>query len=114
MPTADIFGTIEPPAGVTAYGAGDTIGILSFIATLIDVATVVAGIWVFINFILAGYTYITSSGDTGAHGKVRDRITMSIIGLVIIVSAYLIAALIGIIFFNNAEYFLNPTIQAPT
>ncbi len=114
MPGSDIFGTVEPPAGVAGYDAGAEIGLLSFIATLIDVATVVAGIWVFINIVLAGYTYITSSGDTGAHGKVRDRITMSVMGLVIIAFAYLFAAVIGLIFFGNADYFLNPTIQGPT
>ena len=113
---SNIFGRVSPPAGVAGYnaGSGGQIGLLFFISNLIRVATVVAGIWVLINFILAGYEYITSQGDTGAHNKVKDRVTMSIIGLVIIVSAYVIAALIGLIIFGDASYFLNPTIKGPT
>jgi len=114
----DIFGEIKAPVGVEEYNTGSGavagFGALVFFSNMIKVATVGAGIFVMVNFIMAGYIYITSAGDTGAHKKVSDKITMSIIGLVLIVSAYTIAGLIGLILFGDASYILSPTVQGPT
>jgi hypothetical protein len=111
-----VFGTIEPPAGVAAYDqqAGGEIGLVVFISTLLRVATVIAGVWVLFQFFLAGYQYITANGDTSAHTKVKDRLTMCIVGLAIIAGAYLAAGVIGLIFFGDATFILNPTIESPT
>lgn len=114
---ADIFGEVTPPAGVgqfdQAAGGGDAIGLLVFISSGIRLFTIVAGLFVMLNFFLAGYEYITA-GDSKAHQKVRERLTTSIIGLVIIVSAYTVIGLIGLIFFGNAGYIINPVITGPT
>ena len=112
----DIFGTIEPPPGVNSYIGESTLrgaGLILFVSNLIKVFTIVMGVWILINFLIAGYTYITSQGDTSAHGKVRDRLTMSVIGLVIIVSSYTISAVIGLVFFGDAGFILSPTISGP-
>lgn len=114
---AEIVGTIEKPAGLAAFdldaGGADSIGLLVFISNLLKIGTVIAGIWVLFNVVMAGWMYITSSGDSNVHGKVRDQITNSVLGLIVIVSSYTIAALIGLIFFGRADYFLNPTIPTP-
>lgn len=113
----DFVGVIEKPEGLAAFdtqaGGGESIGLLIFISNLIKVGTVVAGIWVLFNIIFAGWMYITSSGDSAVHGKVKDQITNSIIGLIVIVAAYTIVALIGLLLFGRADYFLNPTIPTP-
>lgn len=113
----DIFGRLSPPPGVAEYnraaGGGDAIGIIVFFSNIIRIATIVAGVWILFNFILAGYDYVTSSGDTGAHKRVVDRITMSVIGLVIIVLAYTITAVISALFFGDAGFILNPQICGP-
>lgn len=111
---ADIFGKISAPAGVDKYNAKagvGGIGLILFVSNLIRLTTVVAGIWVFINFIMAGWIYITSSGDASAHAKVSSKMTMSIMGLMIIVGAYTIAALLGLIIFGDASYILNPKLK---
>lgn len=112
------FGTIDEPPGVRQYNdlaraSGGEIGLLIFMNRLITVVTVVAGIWVLFNIVLAGFNYVTSSGDTGAHKKARDNITMSILGLVFIVASYTIMAIVGLLLFNDPAYFLNPTITGP-
>lgn len=114
--TNNVFGNVDAPQGVQLFNvrSDSGIGLIPFISNLIKLATIVAGIWVMINIILAGYTYITSSGDTAAHGKVKDKITMSIIGLIIIVAAYTITAIIGLLFFGDAGYILSPNISGPT
>lgn len=108
-----IFGTINAPAGVSEYNdqSGSDIGIILFASNVLKATTVIAGIWVMINFILAGWTYITSNGDSGAHAKVSSQLTMSVIGLLLIVGAYTIAALLGLIIFGDAGYILNPTFE---
>lgn len=115
LPTDEsILGTVSPPPGVAAYNAqaGGGIGILLFISTLIRVGTVVAGLWVLFNFITAGFDYITS-GDGKAHQKVKDKLTTSVIGLVIIVAAHVVIAILGLILFGDAAFFLNPKICGP-
>ncbi len=111
-----VFGSVEAPAGVALYdsNSGGDIGLILFASNLIKIATIVAGIWVLLNFIMAGYTYITSNGDTGAHKKVLEQISMSVIGLVLIVAAYTIAAILGLLIFGRADYILNPQICGPT
>lgn len=104
------FGSIDKPPGVAKFDTGEDggIGVLNFFSALLQVATVIAGLYVLLNFILAGYEYITSQGDTGAHAKVRQNITNSVIGLVIIAISYMLVALLGLILFGSADYFLNP------
>jgi hypothetical protein len=106
------FGNIEKPPGISNFESGveGEIGVLNFFSVLLQVATVVAGLYVLLNFILAGYEYITSQGDTGAHAKVRQNVTNSVIGLIIIAISYTVVAVLGLLLFGSAEYFLNPQI----
>jgi len=112
---ADVFGKITAPTGVDAYNAKATggIGILLFLSNVIKVLTIVAGIWVLFNFLMAGYTYITAQGDASAANKVKDQLTNSIIGLAIIVGAYKIIAIVSFFLFGDAGFILNPTIPGP-
>jgi hypothetical protein len=107
------FGKIDKPPGVSKFdsGADGEIGVLNFFSALLQLATVIAGLYVLFNFILAGYEYITSQGDTGAHAKVRQNITNSVIGLIIIAVSYTLVAILGLILFGSASYFLNPNLQ---
>jgi hypothetical protein len=115
------FGTIDAPPGVenfnnqakTQSGGTVNIGIIIFVSNMIKLATILAGILVFFNFILAGFTYITSPGDSSAQNKMRDQITYSVLGLVLIVAAYTIIAVLSLIIFGRADYILNPEIVGP-
>lgn len=108
-----VFGQVKEPPGVAAFNSGGNIGIIAFASVLIRTATIVAGVWVMINFILAGYTYITSQGDTGAHKKVQEKLTNSVLGLVLIVGSYTLTALISWLLFGDPGFILSPTIQSP-
>lgn len=111
-----IFGTIEKPAPIQALdtSSGGQIGLLLFFSNLFQLLTVIAGLWVLLNIVLAGFEYISSQGDSGAHAKVREKVTNSVLGIVLIVSAYTIVAIIGLLFFGEANYFLQPTLITPT
>ena len=88
------------------------IGIIVFISNVIKLLAVVAGLMVMFNFIIAGFTYITAGEDPGKIEKIGSKLTMSVVGLAIIVASYTIAALIGLLLFKDPTYIINP--QIPT
>lgn len=116
----DVFGTIQAPAAVAKYNAaaksvtGSDIGLVLFVSNMIRIATIIAGVWVMVNFILAGWTYIISTGDSKAHSDASSKMTFSLVGLAIIVGSYTLAALIGLVFFGDATYILNPKLTGVT
>lgn len=110
------IGTIDTPPGVDLYeqaaqAEGAEIGIIYFMSNMIKLFTVVAGIWVILNGILAGYYFVQSSGDASAVEKARNQITQSAIGLSMIVLAYTFTGLVGLLFFGDAGIFLNPRLN---
>lgn len=111
-----IFGTIEAPQGVAEYNqaAGGGIGLLIFMSRIVQFIFVIGGIIVVYNFISAGFVYLTSEGDAKAHEKVKNQVTYSVIGLVMLVLSFGFASLLGALFFGSPTFFLNPTIQGPT
>jgi hypothetical protein len=110
------IGKIAIPQGVEKYQAaaadtGATIGIMLFISTLVKFAMIVAGIWAMLNIFLAAYQFFNNKGDAGLYQKVSQQISNTVMGLVLIMSLYLIVAVIGLIFFGDANYILNPTLD---
>lgn len=115
-----VFGPIDAPAGVAELNADageDGIGILIFVSNMIKLVSIVAGIWVMFNFVTAGFTYITSAGDSGAYAKIGEKLSLSVSGLLLIVASYTLAGIVGLIIFGNATYIISPeiptAIQAP-
>lgn len=111
----DIIGPIEFPFRVFSNSYADLQGggLITFISNIIRLAVVAAGIFAFLNLILAGFEYISSAGDTKKTAQALARINMSLIGLVIIVASFAVAAIIGLILFGDAGAILNPRIYGP-
>lgn len=114
------FGTIENPLSQNPQGYGDILGeggaaggLTGFISNMLKVVAVGAGLFAFINLILAGFIYISSGSDPKKTAEAMNKITMSLIGLVIIIASYAIAALIGLIMFGDPTAILRPTIYGP-
>ncbi len=57
----------------------------------------IAGIIMFVMFVIAGFQLVTSGGDAKKVGAAKSRITASIIGFVLLFSAYFVSRLIGYI-----------------
>lgn len=108
---ASPFGSITNP--VTHYSDLEGGGLINFISNIIKFVSIAAGLFAFLNFIIAGFMYITAGGDSKKTSEAWAKIYMSLIGLVIIVSSYVIAALIGLIFFGDATAILSPQIYGP-
>ena len=105
-----LFGTINTPQGIEQINrqSGGDIGIIFFLSNMITLITIVGGLWILVNIVMAAFIYFTGQGKPDSHTKVRDKFTMSGIGLLLMIGSYLVAALIGLIFYGNANFILEP------
>lgn len=110
---ANPFGTVSPPPGVGAHGAGPE-GLISLISTMLKLLVVLGGIWALINIIFAGYGFISAGGDPKAIEKAWAKIWQSMVGLLFIAGAFVIAAVIGQLIFGDPSVILNPKVYGPS
>ncbi len=61
----------------------------------------IGGLAVIIMFLWGAIEWITAGGDSSKVGKARDKITQSIIGLVVLVGSFVIISYIGQVFFGG-------------
>ena len=73
----------------------------------------VAGLFAFINLILAGFQFMGAGGDSKAIEKAFGKIWQSLLGLVIVVGSFALAALFGYLLFGDAGFILNPKFYGP-
>lgn len=108
----EITGKLIAPPGVEQYiqKSSDDIALIFFLSNMIRVFTIVAGVFVVFNVILAAFFFLNSSGDASAYEKARIQVTQSIIGLLIIIMSYTLTGIVGLVFFGDAAIFLNPKI----
>lgn len=62
----------------------------SYINYIFNLSLLIAGLVVFASLLYGGLKYLTSAGSPSAMGDAKDRIFSSLLGLVIILSSYLI------------------------
>lgn len=110
----DPFGTLNPPvnnmSNTPIDANGQLTGIMPFLNSILRLLFIAAGIWVFFNLVWAGFMFINAGGDAEAVAKAWSKIYMSILGLVIIVTSFLVAVIIGMLMFGNPMAILNPSI----
>lgn len=84
------------PTVVEAGTPGDSgVKIADLISNVFGFLTIVAGLAFLIYFSMGGLTWITAGGDKGKIDEAKSRMTGGAIGMVIIVSAYAIAWIVG-------------------
>ena len=109
-----IFGDILPPPAIQKYqqlGNGQAgSGLIVFMSNLFKRAGAIGGIYLVFQLIIAGYAYLSANGDPKNTEKAWNQIWQSLLGMVIIASAFIIAGVIGRITGINI---LNPTIYGP-
>jgi hypothetical protein len=105
----DFFGKITPPPG-TPNVADPQTGLVRMINVGMSGLMTVAALYTLLNLVLAGFNYVTSSGDSKKTAEANQRITYSVVGLAIIVVTPLIAAVLGVVAFGRWDAILNPQI----
>ena len=106
------FGSISNPLSSFSNSCGDvqtTTGLTMFISNLIKTITIVAGLAAFLMLIISGVEYITAEGNPEKTAKAWKRIYLSLVGLLIILAATAVAAIVGRLFFGDWGAILSPT-----
>lgn len=107
----DPIGKISPPVNISPAIdplTGELTGIISFTNTLLRLAFIVGGLWSFLNIVLAGFGFLSAGGDDKKIAKSWAQMWQSLIGILFIVSSFVLAAIIGIVLFKDPSAILNP------
>ena len=62
---------------------------------IVGFLTIIAALWFLIQFIIAGFNWINAGVDKGRAQEAREKITNAVVGLLVVVSAWVIVAIIG-------------------
>jgi len=111
----DFFGTFAPPPGIAEY-EGTTQGvsaITTLLSNILRLTIFAAGLYTLINLIVSGIQYIGSSGNPELLKQASSRIWLSLLGMIIIAAAIILAAVIGKIFFGDYNAIIRPLIPNP-
>jgi hypothetical protein len=111
LAAAPIVGTIDNPLLAPSYG--DITGLGLFISNILRLFFVVAGILALFNFMISGFQYMSSAGDPKALQQAWNRISLSLVGLVIMVGSFVLAAIFGQLIFGDPTFMLSPVIYGP-
>jgi len=101
-------------AALDTYPGTDVVMISSLqtlFTNVVGVIIALAGVALFIMFVVAGFSFLFSGGDPKKLEQARGTLTNAIIGLVVIVAAYLILRLIGAFsgYANITKFSISPS-----
>lgn len=85
-----IVRTTEAAAGAATTDVIDVPWISNYIAGVYRYSVSIASILAGVMFVIGGFQYLTAGGDASRVSKGRERITNAVIGLVLVLAAYVI------------------------
>jgi hypothetical protein len=112
----DFIGSITSPwekINPNAYNGAEGQGLIILFNNILRTAIVVAGIWSFLNFIIAGYGFMGAEGNPEKITNAWNKIWQTLLGLVIVAGSLIIAAVIGYLVFNDWTAIISPKIYGP-
>lgn len=98
VPLKPIRGGGLGPFGSIDFGTGGTLAlqkVTGAISAIIGFMTIAGSIWFLFQLLFGGYEWISSAGDTKKLTTARQRIMNGFFGLVIIIAAWIIIAVVG-------------------
>ena len=120
MAATDIFGKINNPfptgplsTDLTAATPTNPFGLIFLLNNLLRLVFVLAGLFAFLQILFAGFQFISAGGDQKQIESAWNKIWQSIVGLLIMVLSFGLAALFGILLFGDALAILNPKLYGP-
>jgi hypothetical protein len=87
-----VIGGVANP--LPKYASTNGEGLFKFLGNVLKFAGTIGGVYMIIQLILAGFAYINSAGDPKAATAAWTQIWQSILGMVIIASAFVIASVV--------------------
>lgn len=107
------FGCVTPPQGVSQYGSLENEGLINFANNILKLIIVGAGLFAFVNIILAGYGFLSAGGDSKKVEAAWGKIWQSLLGLAFVAGSFVLAAIFGWLIFKDPTAILNPKIYGP-
>lgn len=104
------FGSVTPPEALSKYSGSPGQAIGNVIQIVIWVLIIGAGIYALINFVLAGYSFLSAGDDPKKVAGAWAKIWQTALGLLVAAGAFVLAAIFGQLIFGNPRFILNPTI----
>ena len=109
-----LWGRVNPPPGVKVYSStGDISGLQKLLSNGVKTLIVIAGIYAFINIILAGYSFMSAGGNPEKIAGSWSKIYQTILGLIIAAGSFVLAAIFGKIVFGYPNALLQLQIFTP-
>jgi hypothetical protein len=105
-----IFGKIEAPEALENFGTVEGGALGKFLQVAINLLIVGAGIYALFNLILAGYAFLSAGDDPKKAAGAWAKIWQTIVGLLFVAGAFVLAAIFGKILFNDYSFLLKPVI----
>lgn len=98
---------IQPPAGVPTGGLGAGEGGQKALQVGITAVFIIGIILAVVFVIVSGIQWVLSGGDKQKLQNARNRLTYSIIGLIVIVASFLIVSVVIQLLGGNPEFFFK-------
>ena len=89
---ANLIGPVTNPLPQYAGTHGE--GLFVFLGNVLKLVGTIAGIYMIVQLIMAGYTYISANGNEKMTTQAWNMIWQSVLGMIIIASAFVIASVI--------------------
>lgn len=74
---------------------GDSATIATLLNPIIQNVLIISGLFAFFTIVFAGVAYITASGDKAKVEQAQHMLNYAILGLIVVVTAFLITRVIG-------------------
>lgn len=84
------------------------VAIANILSTIIGLITTIAGLYFIFQFMIGGFEWMTSSGDKTRLQKAQERMTHSLIGLIIVVASFALISIIARILGFQSFFLNNP------
>ncbi len=110
---AQVFGNIEPPDYIQQYNSEHGSGLIKLLNNILNLMIVGAGLFALVNFILAGYGFITAGNEPQKIEQAWAKIWQSLLGLLIVAGSFTLAAVFGRLIFGDFGAIINPEIRGP-
>ncbi|MDZ7586262.1 MAG: hypothetical protein U0946_00785 [Patescibacteria group bacterium] len=105
---ANIIGTIDKPKTFSGYDTLEKNGFSGFMSAFLYLLMLVSGLFALVNFIIAAYLYLSSNGNPQQISAAGNKILQSLIGLIIISAAFVIAGFLGWFLFKDTFFLFKP------
>lgn len=106
----NFFGGVTPPVNPIYNTSICGSGLVVIANLFIKITFLIAGLFSLWKFIEAGFVFIGSEGDPQKVAQARDKITMTFVGLLVMIASFALAGIVGAVFFGSASALLNPSL----